>query len=94
MKMNKSYGIMTDRPNPQRPGEFLWTKCIQMRWDMDEVFRKQMEDLHYIREDMVEMDEIAESPGQGPSRRGDGTGRTRQDRERTEGFYDRVSVPG
>ena len=39
MKMNKGYGIMTDRPNPQRAGEFLWTKCIQMRWDMDEVFR-------------------------------------------------------
>ena len=58
------------------------------------MFRKQMEDLHYIREDMFEMDEIAEFLGQEPPRKGDGKGRSRQDRDRTEGYCDRVSVPG
>ena len=92
VKMDKGFFIKA--PDPSNPGEFLYTKCIVMRWDGDERFRNQMKDLNQTREDMIDVDNIAESPGQEPPRKGDGEGRTRQAREETEGHYERVTVSG
>ena len=85
-QMNKGYGVDTGRPNPERPGENLWTMCLQMRWDLDETFRNQMTDAQHTREDFVQMDLCAESAGIPPPKKGDGKGRSRQDREATEGY--------
>ena len=73
-------------------GFTVYEGCITERWDNDLPFRKTQEALHYAREDMEEWDEVAESPGQAPPRKGEG--RTRQTREQTEGLYERVSRPG
>ena len=45
-------------------------------------------------EDMEWIDEVANSPGQPPPLRGQGTGRSAEERRRYEGEYQRVSVPG
>ena len=88
-----NFGIETSRPHPTKEGEFVWVQCVTSRWDGSEEFRQDMMS-RYNREDMVEFDRLAESEGQPPPKKGDGTGRSRQAIEKYAGEYQRVSVGG
>ncbi len=62
--MKIDYGINV--PNPNSPGVLFWKSCIVMRWESDEPFRQEMKKLHYTREDVIEVDGIADHPGNNP----------------------------
>ena len=68
------------------------------RWDRDDrqnfLFQRQMMSEGWAREDAVKVDEVANSKGESPSRKGEGTGRSRAQPSQHEGFYDRVSMKG
>ena len=74
-----------------------WSSVLD-RWDNDDkddyLFRRNLMGEGWSREDIKRVDEVACSEGKPVPKRGDGTGRSADERYRYEGEYQRVSVSG
>ena len=81
-----------------RRAKAMGFESVVDRWDNDEkddfLFRRNMIAEGWSRADVERVDEVAMSEGRPQPKRGDGTGRTAEDRRRYEGEYQRVSVAG